>query len=139
MENWKEVITAGNHAFSQGENSAAIKCYQQASEYARQYLGSWFDTQAAVSALVVSDLNMAEAQCRSERFEEAIETYATLNLDLRRFQCRFPQNNPVVGIVAQALTLVKREFLTLTKTYAYDILEAAQHKPDQAKQLDYAQ
>jgi hypothetical protein len=33
-----------------------------------------------------------------------------------------------VGIVSQALTRVKQEFLTLTKTYAYDILEAAQHK-----------
>ncbi|MBM6550724.1 tetratricopeptide repeat protein [Marinomonas ostreistagni] len=123
MENWKHVIVAGNHAFSAGQNQQALEHYQQASACAREYLGQWFDTKAAVMALVVSDLNLAETQCRLEQFSDAIDTYSTLSLDLRRFQCRFPQSNPIVGYVAQALTRVKQEFLTLTKTYAYDILD----------------
>lgn len=123
MENWKQVIVAGNHAFCAGQNQQALDYYQQASSCAREHLGQWFDTKAAVMALVVSDLNLAETQCRLEQYSEAIDTYTTLNLDLRRFQCRFAPSNPIVGYVAQALTRVKQEFLTLTKTYAYDILE----------------
>lgn len=125
MENWKQVIVAGNQAFDRGENVLAEQLYQRASYYARQQLGSWFDTEAAVSALIVSDLNMAETQCRLKRYQEAIETYASLNLDLRRFQCRFAQNNPIVAQVSQALARIKQEFLALTTNYAYDILDAS--------------
>ncbi|SBS29111.1 hypothetical protein MAQ5080_01293 [Marinomonas aquimarina] len=129
MENWKQYIVAGNQAFQQGDNLVAITCYQQASTRARQQLGHWYDTQAVLSALVLSDLKVAEVQCRLERFEEAIDTYSTLSLELRRFQCCFAPSNPITSIVTQALNSVKQEFINLTKVYAYDILYASKRSP----------
>lgn len=129
MENWKQYIAAGNQAFQQGEMMVAITFYQQASIWARKQLGQWYDTQAVLSALVSSDLKVAEAQCRLERFEDAIDTYSTLNLELRRFQCCYAPNNPIVSIVTQALNSVKQEFINLTRVYAYDILYSSKRSP----------
>ena len=125
MKHWKHLIAAGNHAFSHGHNHLALEHYQKASCCARQHLEQWFDTKAVLMAMVVSDLHLAETQCRLKRFPDAIDTYATLNLELRRFQCRYPQSNPIVSEVAQALARVKQQFLALTKLYAYDILSVA--------------
>lgn len=129
MENWKQYMVAGNQAFQQGDNLGAIALYRQASARARQQLGQWFDTQAVLSALVLSNLKVAEAQCRLEKFEDAIDTYSSLSLDLRRFQCCYAPSNPIVSIVAQALNSVKQEFINLTKVYAYDILYASKRNP----------
>lgn len=129
MENWKQYMVAGNQAFQQGDNLGAIALYQQASARARQQLGQWFDTQAVLSALVFSDLKVAEAQCRLEKFEEAIDTYSSLSLELRRFQCCYAPSNPIVSIVTQTLNSVKQEFIALTKVYAYDILSVSKRSP----------
>lgn len=129
MENWKQYIVTGDQAFQSGDHSKALVCYKHASNDARQQLGSWYDTQAVLSAMVVTDLKIAEVQCREECFEEAIETYSTLSLDLRRFQCCFAQSNPISNIVTQAISRVKQEFLNMTKVYAYDILASAKHSP----------
>lgn len=132
MKHWKQEIVAGNTVFQQGDNLAAIEHYQNASELASELLDCWFDTEAAISAVVVSGLNHAEALCRLGDFEQAIDTYATLSLDLRRFQNSFAPSNPIVALVAQALNRTKQEFLTLTKTYAYDILNVtppSNHEP----------
>ncbi|RDL45055.1 hypothetical protein DN730_05410 [Marinomonas piezotolerans] len=123
MELWKQEIALGNQVFQQGDHLTALQHYQNASDRARQLLDCWFDTEAAISALVVSGLNHAETQCRLGEFEAAIETYATLSLDLRRFQNSFAPSNPIVMLVSESLLRIKREFLTLTQTYAYDILK----------------
>lgn len=136
MEDWKRTITEGNQAFQLGDNVQAITCYQTASNKARKYLDEWFDTESALSALIVTDLNLAESQCRLARFQDAIETYAALNLELRRFQCRFAPGNPIVGQVSQALTRIKKEFLWLTQTYAYDILTASKKASAEQYTLD---
>lgn len=129
MENWEQYIIAGDQAFQHCENRTAITCYQQASACARQQLGCWYDTQAVLSALISSDLKVAEAQCRLERFEEAVETYSSLNLELRRFQCHVAPNHPIATTVTQAINRVKEEFINLTKVYAYDILYSAKRSP----------
>lgn len=123
MEHWKRLIVAGNDAFHIGNNIEAEVHYRHASRSARQMIDCWFDTEGAINALVVTDLNLAECQCRLGRFEQAIDTYSSLSLDLRKFQLSFAPSNPIVGMVARALTLIKKEFLTLTQTYAYDILQ----------------
>ena len=128
MEDWKRVIVAGNQAFQNGENTLAVDYYQEASEIALEMMDCWYDTEAAINALVVSELNLAEAQCRLEQFEQAIDTYASLNLALRKFQCSFAPSNPIVGFVARSLSQIKHEFLMLTKVYAYDILSIPQDK-----------
>lgn len=122
MENWKQFIIEGNQAFQHCENCVAIDCYKQASACARQQLGCWYDTQAVLSALVFSDLRVVEAQCRLKCFEEAADTYSTLSLYLRRFQCQVAPNNPLASTVAQAINRVKEEFVNLTKVYYYEIL-----------------
>ncbi|CUB03735.1 hypothetical protein [Marinomonas fungiae] len=129
MENWKQFIVAGDQAFQHCENRAAISCYKQASACARQHLGCWYDTQAVLSALVFSDLKVAEAQCRLECFEDAVDTYSTLSLELRRFQCRVAPSNPIANLVSQAINQVKEEFINLTKVYAYDILFVSKLTP----------
>lgn len=136
MDHWKQVIAEGNTAFSAANYMASVSLYRQAAECATQQISQWFDTQAALTALVVSKLNLAEAQCRLERFEDAIETYAELSAELRLFQGRFPPSNPIVGHAAQALTRVKQEFLTLTKTYAYDIIEMTHQKQAQVQAIN---
>lgn len=123
MEHWQRLIVAGNNAFHAGNNAEAEIQYRDASRSARQMIDCWFDTEGAVNALVVTDLNLAECQCRLGQFEQAIDTYSSLSLDLRKFQMSFAPSNPIVGVVARALTLIKKEFLTLTQTYAYDILQ----------------
>ncbi|MFD1383047.1 hypothetical protein ACFQ45_06700 [Rhodanobacter aciditrophus] len=123
MEQWQRLIVAGNKAFHTGNNTEAEIHYRDASRSARQMIDCWFDTEGAINALVVTDLNLAECQCRMGCFEQAIDTYSSLSLDLRKFQLSFAPSNPIVGMVARALTQIKKEFLTLTQTYAYDILQ----------------
>ena len=137
MEDWKRVIVAGNQAFQCGENAKAADYYQEASDMALQMIDCWYDTEAAINALVVSELNLAETQCRLEQYEQAIDTYASLNLALRKFQCSFAPSNPIVGIVARSLTRIKQEFLTLTKVYAYDILAIPRAKASPHPLLDF--
>ncbi|WP_067220308.1 hypothetical protein ACPUEK_02430 [Marinomonas gallaica] len=129
MESWKQYIVAGDQAFQHCENRAAISCYKQASACARQHLGCWYDTQAVLSALVSSDLKVVEAQCRLECFEEAVETYSSLSLELRKFQCHVEPSNPIAVVITQAINRVKEEFINLTKVYAYDILSASKRTP----------
>ncbi|MCO4784507.1 hypothetical protein [Marinomonas atlantica] len=125
MENWQQYIVAGDQAFQHCENHVAISCYKQASACARQQLGCWYDTQAVLSALVSSDLKVVEAQCRLECFEEAVETYSSLSLELRKIQCHVEPSNPISVVITQAINRVKEEFINLTKVYAYDILSAS--------------
>lgn len=124
MEHWQQMISAGNDAEQRGDHLVAMERYRQASRCARRLLDRWFDTEAALSALVTSDFKLAESQCRLGKFEQAIDTYASLSLDLRKFQFSFAPSNPIVAMVARALTFTKAEFLKLTQVYAYDILAA---------------
>ncbi|MCB5160491.1 hypothetical protein [Marinomonas algarum] len=131
MDYWKHLIVKANQAFTATDYSGSISLYEQAADAAQKQVTHWYDTKTALTALVISKLNLAEAQCRMDQFEEAIETYATLSDQLRQFQDSFSSENPIVGHVAQALNIVKQEFLNLTKTYAYDIVKITQQKQNQ--------
>ncbi len=123
MEEWKQAIIDGNNCFCEENYSQAISDYRKATALAKQQLMTWFDTEAALNAVVVSELNLAEAFCRHQKFDCAINTYSTLSQYLRNFQDTFPDSTPIVQYAAKALVRVKREFLALTKTYDQDIIQ----------------
>lgn len=73
---WKLLTQTGNARFARGDMAGALSSYAQARVLARAQFGHWADADDAVSALVVSELNLSEAQAGLALLDDAA---ATLN------------------------------------------------------------
>jgi hypothetical protein len=73
---WKLFTHTGNTRFARGDMAGALSSYAQARELALARFGQWADADDAVAAIVVSYLNLSEAQAGLALLDEAA---ATLN------------------------------------------------------------
>lgn len=71
---WKQLTLAGNARFEQQDLPGALSSYAQARAWALQHFDRWPDPDDAVAAVVVSHLNLSEAQARLGLVDEAAQT-----------------------------------------------------------------
>jgi tetratricopeptide (TPR) repeat protein len=85
MEQWKQSVSRGNNAFSEGRDDDAIRLYAKACQRALQLLPHWVNTEAAIAALVISYQNIADVYFRRSDFSQAIKTYQDLYRQLKSY------------------------------------------------------
>lgn len=68
---WKQLTLHANTLFEHGALEAAIDAYRRARELALDHFNLWHDADDAVTALVVSCLNLSESLARARRTAEA--------------------------------------------------------------------
>lgn len=81
---WTQLTLQGNALFERGEHLRAILAYEQARSLALACFNDWPDGEDAVAAVVVSTLNLAEAQARAGALDEAAELLASVHASLLR-------------------------------------------------------
>lgn len=69
----------GNALFERGEPVQAMASYEQARALAQAHFEHWPDADRATAALVVSSLNLAEAQAGAQRLEAAASTLCAIH------------------------------------------------------------
>ncbi|OUR87285.1 hypothetical protein A9Q81_26670 [Gammaproteobacteria bacterium 42_54_T18] len=116
MHKWKNKITKGNNAFSEGCDSEALYYYQAACQRAEQLLPHWFDVEAVTAALVVSYQNLAELYFRQSLYIDALSTYRSLHLHLRNFSSINPGSDSTQSIIHRAYRRIDTELAATLKT-----------------------
>jgi hypothetical protein len=81
---WKQLTLQGNELFERGEHRRAALAYEEARSLALASFDDWPDSDDAVAAVVVSYLNLAEAQARVGALDEACELLCSVHGSLVR-------------------------------------------------------
>lgn len=79
---WKQLTLHGNRCFERGELAAACNAYEQARALALARFGDWTQADDAVAAIVVSYLNLSEAQARLGELAEAGQSLCAVHASL---------------------------------------------------------
>ncbi|MFT3665902.1 hypothetical protein [Piscinibacter sp.] len=74
LDEWTRLMLRANSLLDRGAFDSAVAAYRLARRYATEHFGSWPDVEDAVTALVVSSLNLAEGLVRVRRLPEAAAT-----------------------------------------------------------------
>ncbi len=115
MHKWKNKITKGNSAYSEGCDSEALHYYQAACQRAEQLLPHWFDVEAITAALVVSYQNLAELYLRQSLYIDALITYRSLHLHLRNFSLANSGDDSTQSIIHRAYRRIGTELAAMLK------------------------
>jgi len=116
MDKWKNKITKGNSAFSDGCDSEALHYYQAACQRAEQLLPHWFDVEAVTAALVVSYQNLAELYFRQSLYIDALSAYRSLYLHLLNFSSASSASDLTQSIIHCAYRRIGTELAATFKT-----------------------
>ncbi|MBB4841739.1 hypothetical protein HNP55_000234 [Paucibacter oligotrophus] len=79
---WKQLTLSGNELFERGLHRQAMQTYEDARTVALQHFQAWSTPADAVAAVVVSYLNLSEAQARSGCLAQASVSLCTLHMSL---------------------------------------------------------
>jgi tetratricopeptide (TPR) repeat protein len=102
---WKQLTLQGNELFERGEHQRALLAYEQARSLALDNFDDWPDSDDAVAAVVVSYLNLAEAQSRTGALDAACELLCSVHASLMRAS----RNNGLHPLLRDAATRHLRE------------------------------
>lgn len=83
-EAWKQLTTEGNLLFDAGSLHAALERYEHARRLVLATFSEWTDTDDVVAAVVVSFLNLSEAQARLGLVNLAAQSLCTVHGSLLR-------------------------------------------------------
>jgi tetratricopeptide (TPR) repeat protein len=89
MEQWQQMVSRGNNAFSEGRDDDAIRLYAKACQRALKLLPHWVDTEVAIAALVISYQNIADVYFRRCDCPQAIKTYQDLYRQLKSYSLTY--------------------------------------------------
>lgn len=81
---WRLLTKLGNERLARGDWAGALSSYAQARELALAQFGRWAVADDAIAAIVVSYLNLSEAQLRLELIDEAASTLGAVHGGLRQ-------------------------------------------------------
>lgn len=79
---WYALTHQGNACFTQGHFREAVRQYRLARDLSIQHIDEWPDPEAAVTAVVVSFLNLVEGLIRIGSLEEAAENLCLIHENL---------------------------------------------------------
>ncbi|PZP27159.1 MAG: hypothetical protein DI603_22530 [Roseateles depolymerans] len=83
-ELWTQLTMEGNALFEAGEFKPALDVYERARGVALTNVTGWSDWDDALAAIVVSHLNLSEAQARLGFVSQAAHTLCTMHGSLSR-------------------------------------------------------
>lgn len=78
-DTWKRLTSEGNALFDAGSLHAALESYESARRLVLTTFSEWADTDDAVAAVVVSFLNLSEAQARLGLVSLATQALCTVH------------------------------------------------------------
>lgn len=83
-QRWQQLTLRGNALFERGEHPRALLLYEQARCLALKRFARWPCSDDAIAALVVSYLNLSEAQARCGELDAACLSLCTVHTGLLR-------------------------------------------------------
>jgi len=81
---WQQLTLQGNELFDRGEHQRAQDVYEQARSLVLHSFDQWDCSEDAVAAVVVSHLNLSEAQARCGELDTACHTLCSIYASLLR-------------------------------------------------------
>lgn len=81
---WQQLTLRGNALFDSGEHARAAALYEEARTLALDRFDQWDDSADAIAAVVVSYLNLSEAQARGGALDEGCASLCTIHASLLR-------------------------------------------------------
>jgi len=79
---WQQLTTEGNQLFDAGDMDMALQLYERARGVALANFSHWIDWDDAVAAVVVSFLNLSEAQARLGQVRRGAHTLCAVHISL---------------------------------------------------------